>query len=208
VRLASEISQSFNGELMAAYLVAEHGADLNVVFYTMPEVPFTELQADAFKKKMGELCSSCKVRVEETPAASVGSTAPAKVTSDLQAHPDTKVVAFAVGEQATGLSSAMKVAGLNTEVITGPPTPDTLQQVKDGGIKAVVGFDLAVLGWTAADSIARLTTGQAPDAGAVADAMPTQILTKDDLPSDISKGWTGYPDFPQRFMKLWQPALS
>ena len=208
VRIASEVSSEFNAELLAAYAVNDKGADLNAVFYTTPEIQFTELMADAFEKKVDELCEGCTVRVEEIPATAVGTTAPQLVTDGLQANPDTNAAVFAVGEQATGLSAAMKVAGLETDVITGPPTPETLQQIKDGGIKAALGYDLAILGWTAVDSISRIMTGQEPDEGAVEDQIPYQFLTKDNLPEDISHGWSAYPDFPDRFMKLWQPALS
>jgi ribose transport system substrate-binding protein len=54
------------------------------------------------------------------------------------------------------------------------------------------------------DSLARLTTGQPAAPGAVQDIPPLQFLTAADLPGDVSKGWTGYPEFAQRFMALWK----
>jgi ribose transport system substrate-binding protein len=32
---------------------------------------------------------------------------------------------------------------------------------------------------------------------------PLQFLKQEDITFDPSKGWTGYPDFAQRFAKLW-----
>jgi ribose transport system substrate-binding protein len=64
-------------------------------------------------------------------------------------------------------------------------------------------MDLGVLVWTMVDSLARLTTGQQADPGAVADEVPKQFLTAGDLPEDVSRGWSGYPDFAERFLTLW-----
>ena len=68
------------------------------------------------------------------------------------------------------------------------------------------GLDLPVIAWTVADSLARMTTGQQPDPGAVEDIAPRQLLTAADLKGDVSRGWTGYPDFADRFMALWSQA--
>jgi ribose transport system substrate-binding protein len=54
------------------------------------------------------------------------------------------------------------------------------------------------------DSLARLTTGERAAPGAVADIPPMQLLTAKDLQGDVSKGWSGYPDFAARFTKLWK----
>ncbi|MEU9246228.1 substrate-binding domain-containing protein [Streptomyces sp. NPDC048385] len=207
VRQVSEKNVKHAAELLAAYVVAEHGANVDAVLYMTPELPFVEVLSEAFQKEMKVLCGSCKVRTADIPAASLGSKAPSIIVDDLQAHPDTKTVVFGVGEQANGLAAAMKAAGLNgVEMIANSPTPETLQQIKDGSIKAGLGLDLAVIGWTAVDSLARLTTGQKADPGAVADTPPIQFLTKSNLPADVSKGWTGYPDFAQRFTALWKSA--
>ncbi|MEV7391536.1 MULTISPECIES: substrate-binding domain-containing protein [unclassified Streptomyces] len=207
VRQVSERNVQHAAQLLAAYVVAEHGADVNTVLYKTPELPFTDVLSTAFQKEMKALCDGCKVRTADIPAASLGSKAPSIIVDDLQAHPDTKTVVFSVGEQANGLAAATKAAGLGgVEMIANSPTPETLQQIKDGSIKAGLGLDLAVIGWTAVDSLARLTTGQKADPGAVADNPPIQFLTKSNLPADVSKGWTGYPDFAQRFAALWKPA--
>lgn len=206
VRQVSETNVTVAAQLLAAYVVAEHGADVNAVLYKTPELPFTEVLAKEFAKEMDKLCDGCEVREADIPAAALGNRAPTIVTDDLQAHPDTKTVVFSVGEQANGLAAAMKTAGLDVEMIANSPTPETLSQIKDGDIAAALGLDLAVIGWTAIDSLARLTTGAEADPGAVADAPPMQFLTADNLPEDVSQGWTGYPDFADRFLELWQPA--
>ena len=192
--------------LLAAKVVAEHGSDVNAVLYQTPELPFTGLLSEQFQKKMKELCTGCKVRIADIPAASLGNKAPSIIVDDLQAHPDTKTVVFSVGEQANGLASAMKTANLDVEMLANSPTPETLQQMKDGDIDDALGLDLATIGWTAIDSLARLSTGQDADPGAIADIPPMQFLTAKELPEDVSHGWVAYPDFADRFMKLWASA--
>jgi hypothetical protein len=56
------------------------------------------------------------------------------------------------------------------------------------------------------DAAVRLATGQRLTAAEKIGAVPIQLLTKKDLPSDVSHGWTGYPDFAARFAKLWAAA--
>ena len=57
--------------------------------------------------------------------------------------------------------------------------------------------------WTIVDQTAREMTGQ-PLAGNEAKGLGVvQFLTQKDITFNPTKGWTGYPDFPQRFAKLW-----
>lgn len=208
VMQVSDVNVTEAAHLLAAYVVAEHGADVNAVLYRTPELPFTGLMADEFQQQMDELCDGCDVRIADIPASTLGNRAPSIIVDDLQAHPDTKTVIFSVGEQANGLAAAMKTANLDAEMIANSPTPETLQQMKDGDIDAALGLDLAVIGWTAMDSLARLSTGAEADPGALADQPPMQFLTAEDLPEDVSHGWVAYPDFADRFMTLWAPASA
>jgi ribose transport system substrate-binding protein len=82
----------------------------------------------------------------------------------------------------------------------------TQSQIQDGTYEAGFGSDLALMSWMAVDSLARLTTGQAPSEGARKDELVVQVLHANDLKGDLSRGWSGYPDFPQRFKALWANA--
>jgi ribose transport system substrate-binding protein len=194
------------GKLVAAYVVDKNKADVNAAVYVTPELPFNQVFADAFQDELKTLCPSCKSRIAKIPVATLGNRAPSLITDDLQANPDTKTAVFAVGEQANGLAAALKTAGLDPEIIANSPTPETLGQIQNGDIEAGLGLDLPVIAWTAVDSLARLTTGAEADPGAKADTPPMQFLTKDDLKGDVSQGWTGYPDFADRFTALWKDA--
>lgn len=206
VQQVSDTNVAEAGKLVAAYVVAKNDTDVNTVVYVTPELPFNQVFADSFAKELTTLCPSCESRVAKIPVATLGNRAPSLITDDLQAHPDTKTAVFAVGEQANGLAAALKTAGLDPEIIANSPTPETLGQIQNGDIEAGLGLDLPVIAWTAIDSLARLTTGAEADPGATADTPPMQFLTASDLKGDVSKGWTGYPDFGDRFTALWKDA--
>ena len=88
----------------------------------------------------------------------------------------------------------------------GAATFDTKGYIKGGQWDAAIGVDFATMLWAQVDALARLTTGQPLTAGEKLGLPPIQILTKSDITFDPTKGWVAYPDFPQRFAKLWGAA--
>ena len=206
VAIAAEPSAMVSAAVMADWAVARDGAKLNTVFYTTPEISFIALIATNFVKEVKARCPTCEARVVEIPVATFGNKAPSIVVDDLLAHPKTTSAVFAVGEQAIGLASALKTADIKLPIFLNSPDPSTLAQIQDGTYEAGFGSDLALMSWMAVDSLARLTTGQAPSEGARKDELVVQVLHASDLKGDLSRGWSGYPDFPQRFKALWANA--
>jgi ribose transport system substrate-binding protein len=196
------------GSLIADWVVAHKGAKANVAFELTPELSFGRYIKDAFAAEMKKRCASCKVRYVTVPVGTIGNTAPNRVVSDLQSHPDTNVVAFSTLEAAVGLPTAMRTAGIKTDVTGFGPNPANLQDMKNGGITSGIGLDLPVMLWTQMDAAARLATGQPLTKGEQGGIPPIQLLEQKDITFDPSRGWTGYPDFAQRFQKLWNPTGS
>ena len=60
----------------------------------------------------------------DVPVATIGSSAPSRIVSDLQANPDTNVALFANFETATGLPAALRTAGITVlehrQFVSGP----------------------------------------------------------------------------------------
>ena len=194
------------GQVLAGQVVSETGGKSDVAIYYTPELDFTNLIKDSFVAEMKKLCSDCTVRAVKVPVSTFGTSSQTVIVDDLQAKPDTKTAVFAIGEQTAGLPAALKTAGIDIETIVNSPDPSNLEAIQKGDITMGFGLDLPVIAWTAADSLARLTTGQAPDPGATEDIAPRQLLKAADLQGDMSKGWTGYPDFADKFMALWAGA--
>jgi ribose transport system substrate-binding protein len=189
------------GKLMADWVVQEGGGE--VVFYGVPELSFTPIMRDAFDREMSAVCSSCKVRHVDIPVASIGKDAPSRVVSDLQSHPNTKTAAFATAEAGTGLPAALKAAQRNVKLIGWGPPPAVLGYIKQGQWDAGIGVDGYTMIWAQVDALARMAAGQPVTAGQKQGLPPMQVLTKADITFDPAKGWQGYPDFAQRFAKLW-----
>jgi ribose transport system substrate-binding protein len=201
---ASNANSERSGDLMAAYVLAEMaGEESNVVFYETPELSFTTIIAESFQAEFEKLCPECSVRIGKVGVAELGNTAPNTVVSDLQANPDTNVAVFGSAEIEAGLPTALKSAGIEVETLGSSPGPAELQYLKEGKSTAVLGFDLPVLTWTLLDQAAREIAGQELT-GAESEGLGVlQFLTKEDVQYDVSKGWSGYPEFAETFAGLW-----
>jgi ribose transport system substrate-binding protein len=201
---ASNANSERSGDLMAAYVLAEMaGEESNVVFYETPELSFTTIIAESFQAKMEELCPECSVRIAQVGVAELGNTAPNTVVSDLQANPETNVAVFGTAEIEAGLPTALKSAGIEVETLGSSPGPAELQYLKEGKSTAVLGFDLPVLTWTLLDQAAREIAGQELTGPEAEGLGVLQFLTKEDVQYDVSKGWSGYPEFAEKFAELW-----
>lgn len=192
------------GELLANWAIVNGAPEGGVVWFEVPELDFSKYETEGFERAMEENCPECEVLVAKTPISSVGSTAPSIVVSELQAHPDVKVALFASFETATGLPAAMQSAGVEAKTAGYAPTPGNLQDIQSGALTATVGLDTAVVSFTQVDAAVRLATGQKLTK-AEQESMPViQLLEKKQLEGvDVTKGWNGYPDFAERFAKVW-----
>jgi len=190
-------------KLLADWAVAKQGAKTDAVFYTVPELSFTALMWKTFKAQVATLCPKCTARSLPIDVSTIGTTAPQTIVNDLQSNSSTNVAVFSTMDMAQGLPAALSAAGLHVLTIGQAPTPENLQDIKDGKLTAGVGSDLPSLAWTMVDAGARLATGQQPQASE--GFTPIQVLEQKDITFDPTHGWTGYPDFAQRYAKLWHP---
>jgi ribose transport system substrate-binding protein len=200
---AAQPEQDRDGALLADYVVANFGGDAEIALYKVPELTLTAAFAESFNAEIEKICPGCSVRTTNVAVATIGNTAPNQVVSDLQANPDTTVAAFAVDEVQAGLPAALKAAGLDVPTVGYAPGPTNLQYVKDGQEQATLALDLPVLMWTLVDQVAREIAGQKLSGNQVKGLGVVQFLGQEDITFDASKGWTGYPDFAERFAKLW-----
>ena len=193
-----------SGARLADWVVLKKGADADVAFYKTPELSFVEPELQGFRNELKKLCPSCKLREVVLPITTIGSTAPSRVVSDLQSHPDTNVAVFGTEEAATGLPAAFNAAGIDVTVTGYVPTPANMADIKADKIASGLAGDIAVGAWTTVDGLARLTIGQPISDYQKHTSAPQQLLEAKDITFDPSKGWSGYPDFAQRFTKLWK----
>jgi len=192
-----------NGKLLADWVIANKGAQADTVLYTLPALDLSAPVQQAFQDEMKTNCPSCKVRVVPLDVSTIGTTAPSTIVTDLQAHQDTNTAVFVSLSAAQGLPAAMKAAGLSVTTVGFGPTAGNLQDIKDGALTAALDIDFPVSTWTAVDAAARLLEGGQPTASEQAGAVPEQFLGQKDITFDPTLGWSAFPDFAQRFAKLW-----
>lgn len=200
---ASEVLDEELGQVTAAYVAANFGTESNVVYYNIPELPFTAGISESFKTAQPEVCPRCKLRETPIPIATLGNTAPQTIVSDLQANPETTVAMFPSSDMVSGLPSALKTAGISVKTLQVAPSPPELQYLKEGKLNAGIAADVNVLAWTMMDSAARLIAGQELSQSESEGQEVLQFLTKEDITFDPAKGWVGYPDYVEKFEKLW-----
>jgi ribose transport system substrate-binding protein len=199
----AEAWSKLSGKLMADYTAAKLGTESDVVVYQIPELTFTGTTADAYKAELATVCPNCSVRTVDIPVTTLGNSAPSAIVRDLQANPSTTVAIFTANDINTGLASAVSAAGIDIETIGNAPAPDGLQSIKQGQQTAGLGYDTAVTSWSLLDQAARGLADQQLS-GPQAEGIPViQFLTQPDITFDPAQGWTGYPDFVQRFKTLW-----
>jgi ribose transport system substrate-binding protein len=193
-----------NGKLLADWVIADKGAKASAVLYTLPGLDISAPLQKAFETELTTKCPSCTERSVPLDIATIGTTAPRTVVTDLQSHPGTDVAVFVSLSAAAGLPAALKSAGLSVATVGFGPTAGNLQDIKDGKITAALDIDFPVSTWTAVDAAARLIEGDQPTASEQAGEAPEQFLSQQDITFDPTKGWSAFPDFPQRFSKLWK----
>jgi ribose transport system substrate-binding protein len=199
-------------ELQADYVISKSNGKAVVSYYYAPEYTVFDIAAKAFKKEIEAKCPGCKVDLQQFPASSIGTGLPGKVVSYLQQHPDTNWIAFAFGSPMAGVPQALSKAGLTGKVQTitqsGSPAPN-YQYLKSGQQTVDLATSKGEVEWGAVDAAARAITGQANpvtklgDSGLNTTQTPIQFLTKDNLTFDSTQPWEAYPDFKDRFRKLW-----
>lgn len=182
-----------NGKKFDTLVVAPPGNALKVFSGVAP----------AILERQKERCPSCKAEVQELPLSDIGTAAPGKIVSYLQAHPDVKWV-IALLDYGSGLPNALKAAGLSDRVkfvsMVGGPT--NLQYIKDGTQEADLAYDAVGQGWVTVDALVRGMTGQSMEPDQKWQAS-TQILTKDNIDTDKNGFWTGVPDTPKKYLEMW-----
>jgi ribose transport system substrate-binding protein len=199
----SATANALGGELLANYVIAKMRPDANVVFYEVSGVGVTEETEEAFVSTLESGCPECSVRTVGIPPESLGNSAPSEVVSDLQANPETDVAVFSSGQIMLGLPDALHAAGIEIETLDYGPEPANLQYLKEGKETAALASDFPVIAWSLIDQISREMIGQELTGSYAEGIGVNQFLTQKDITFDPSKGWTGYPDFVERFAKLW-----
>ncbi|GAA5038708.1 substrate-binding domain-containing protein [Microbacterium fluvii] len=194
-----------NGQVLGAAAIARSGGAEDLVFYNVPEFPFSKYELEGAQSKVAELCPECELRVVDIPIAELGSTAADRVISDLQANPQTEYFIAAVDEVQIGLPSKLELAGIDVPGIGMWTAPPNNEQVAAGDQDATLSVDLNLMMWTVLDQLLREMGGQDyewPDVATRASTL-TRVTEQANAPEDPVVGYVAIADYQDRFAANW-----
>ncbi len=205
-------SQTQFGKVLAgSTLLLDCGASKNYVFYSVPELAFSTVQANAWADEMKTLCPDCTARIQNVPIAQMASGADL-IVSDLQAHPEVGAFATSVDNLQEGLDQKIQLAGIkDIPGIGQSSTPLNIQQIADGTQAQGQAIYLKQLMWMLTDEALRVRQGMDNPAAtmdwSVYDQSIGRNLTKDTAPQyNNEESFVSMPDMEQQFAKLWGVA--
>jgi len=194
-----------NGEALGAAAIARSGGATELVFYNIPEFPFSSYELDGAQSRVAELCPECTLRVVDIPIAELGSTAADRVVSDLQANPQTEYFIAAVDEVQIGLPQKLSLAGIDVGGIGMWTAPPNYEQIAAGEQDATLSVDLNLMMWTVLDQLLREMAGQDyawPDVTTRASTL-TRVTDASNVPEDPMVGYIAIEDYQDRFAANW-----
>ncbi|MEC3975736.1 sugar ABC transporter substrate-binding protein [Amycolatopsis sp. H20-H5] len=191
------------GGLLADWVIANKGPGAKVAFYGVPEISFVPAMIKGFEDELKKNCSSCESRTVNVALATLGTSAPQTVVTDLQSHPDTTIAVMSTGTLAAGVPAAMSSAGIDVSTLLYAPQAGNLQDIKDGKIDTALAIDYNSSVWAGVDVAARLVLGDQPLKAEADGEASFGFLGQKDITFDPAKGWNPYPDYAQRYAKLW-----
>lgn len=151
------------GEAQAIWLLAQLGAEANVIEISVPELVVTEAVSVGFNAKMEELCPDCEVTTVEVQIADFGPALQEKIATALLRTPDANGLALSYDDLATaGGSAAVMESGRNDSllVVAGTNFAPTMDLIRnDAGLDAGFVYDENYAAWATVDMINRLFAG-------------------------------------------------
>jgi ribose transport system substrate-binding protein len=203
IEITGAAQHEFVGKLQADWVYNRYGDDANIAYAYTPELGYTRPLLASFEREMKSLCPDCPVRRVKVPIATIGTTAPKLIVDDLRRNPKTNVVLASAGDNFNGLPAALKVANINVDLVSYAGTPITHDYVKKGQVVVDLAVDVPALAWSLVDGIAREIDKEKLPPEVTKSVLPVQFLEQKDMTFDYRKGWTAYPDFVERWKRLW-----
>jgi ribose transport system substrate-binding protein len=197
------------GQLLADYAIKNSGGKANVLTLNLPAYPVLTTLADTVATELKAECPGCTYgNLNTTPDDLAAGNVPDEVISYLQDHPSVDYVMSTYSPMVTGLTQALKSAGLSTkvQVIGSQPVATQITDIADGTLGPWLNLPREYSLWDEADQMVQLAAGQWSEKNAEATAFaPMYFLTSANAKSaeGYSNGWPGPAGFRQAYEKAW-----
>ena len=195
-----------NGDVLAAAAITfTCGTGTDFVFYSIPELSFSQVQLDAATAYLEETCAECTLRVVEIPVTTMDTTAGDAIISDLQANPDTDFFITPADQMQIGLKGKMDLAGIDVHGMGQSSLPPNILQIASGLQAAGYAVDYNQYTWFMLDEGLRRHQGVDVEYG---DWVPwvkaiSRVLTAESASEYPDGIFIAYPGMQEDFAALW-----
>ena len=203
-----------DAKLLAEWAVADAHGKANILAVTIPQFPVLNSETDWYKQSFKAMCPACSYGELDVSVPDLSSGAvPSKIVAYVQSHPDTNYVFLTFSDLATGVSQALRSAGLSDKVkLIGAAGDASLFSQIPATEAAWTTQANPWDAWVAVDAMARASLGEKLPPGYqksvfvrpswVVDAQSKKYL-------NASGGdWYGPTNFQSQFEKLWGVSSS
>jgi ribose transport system substrate-binding protein len=188
----------------AAAMVAGKGKPV-IGHIAVPTFPIYKNTIDPeFDKAVKGYCPDCTVKTFDMPVTSIGKDSATRIVNFLRSNAKINVLVHDQDATALGLAPALKGASITGIQNVGIyPTAANVPNLADGSEFALLPDPFAEMGYLVVDSLARVFTGQAPDA-TIGLTAPVVAWTKDNAPQPAGNQLpAAQPGFEAKFVKAW-----
>lgn len=198
-------------KVFAPWIIADSNAEAKVVMVNIRDFPVLVAAEDALKAALAAGCSKCTFDVIPVTIEDLGGgKVPQAVASYLQENTDVNYVAFAFGGLPTGVSAALKTAGItNVKLVGGDFSAPNLQEVIDGTNSAWTSNPKAEASWIMAHAMVLDSLGDTYTEERVGAELQTFIVDTPEAAKAILDGgglqnWKGPKTQADQFKALWK----
>jgi hypothetical protein len=194
----------------APWIIADSNAEAKVVMVNIRDFPVLVAAEEALEANLAAGCAECTFDVIPVTIEDLGGgKVPQAVASYLQENTDTNYVMFAFGGLPTGVSAALKTAGItNVKLVGGDFSAPNLQEVVDGTNSAWTSNPKAEASWVMAHAMVLDSLGDTYTEERTGAALQTFIVDTPEAAQAILDGgglqnWKGPKTQADQFKALW-----
>lgn len=194
----------------ASWIIADSNAEAKVVMVNIRDFPVLVAAENAQKAALAAGCSKCTFDVIPVTIEDLGGgKVPQAVASYLQENTDVNYVLFAFGGLPTGVSAALKTAGItDVKLVGGDFSAPNLQEVVDGTNSAWTANPKAEASWIMAHAMVLDSLGDTYTEERTGAALQTFIVDTPEAAKAILDGgglqnWKGPKTQADQFKALW-----
>jgi len=154
-------TQEESTRVLADKVIVDAGGEGDIGIVELTAYPSIKIYSASFRQEVEKACPACTTTTLQVQPTSIGKDAPTLITNWLRANPDIHHVFLSLDQLGSGLSAALKGAGVEApKIYSKAPGAEGLAALESGETTAAVPGPTPEVGWQFMDAFARSFTGQ------------------------------------------------